>query len=429
MAESPRNPETVRAGRLWSRTFVSLRYRDFRLVWLGSLAEHVGEFMQLTALLWLMNQLTGSPLLLTLLTACRFMPMVFLSAIGGVAADRVNRRNLLIVALLGSICLSLALAILVFIDRVAWWHLIVIALLGGMAVSLNHPTRQAIVPNLVKREHLMNAVSLDSASVMGALMVAGPIAGYIIDNVGVSPTFGPRAAGFLGVSLVFALRVVGVVITIWLLLLARIPSTPPGARRRAVWQNLGEGLKYVRQHTVVFALLALFLLPRLSGESLRSFLPQFADILHVGATGYGLLMAAFGLGAFLGLIGVASLDDYKRKGMLLFVLGCILGLALIGFSVSPWLLLSLLFLVIAGGMAQTFTAVNATLIQRTIPDEVRGRVMSLREVAFGLGPSGGLLFGVMAEYSGVSYTVGLMGIICFAIPLALAFLLPKVRGL
>ena len=164
---------TESAGResFWSLVLASLRYRDFRLVWLGSVTEHLGEFMQTAGILWLVNELTHSPLMLTVVGSVRFIPMLVFPIIGGVVADRVNRRNLLMAALLGAALLSVGLTLLVVTDIIALWHLIVINSLGGVLLSFNHPARHAIVPNLVERKHLLNAISLDTLSVQASGMV------------------------------------------------------------------------------------------------------------------------------------------------------------------------------------------------------------------------------------------------------------------
>ncbi|MFC1968123.1 MFS transporter [Chloroflexota bacterium] len=397
-------------------TFAALKYRNYSLVWLSSWLEHGGQFMETAALLWLVNEMTGSPFLLTLVGFCRLIPMVFISFIGGIVADRVDRRNLLTLSLLGVILLSLSLAILVHTGLVTMTHIIILALLSGVVTSFNHPARQSIMPNLVPKESLMNAITLDSGSVTISRLIGMPIAGYIILMAGVTPVFGLRAAGAL--------------LAIVCLLLARIPPTPPHARKESPWRNLAEGLSYLRGSTIILPLASLFLLPIFSMQSYTNLLPIFAvDVLKIDASGYGLLQGAPGLGALIAIIVIASLRGFRHKGLLLLSVGMVLGLALIAFSGSEWLALSLALLVIVGCMNGAFMALNTTLIQSAISDEVRGRVMSLREVARGLGPVGALLIGAIAEHSGAPFAVAIVGGICLAVCLVLIILMPRVRKL
>src|SRR5512135_632414 len=213
------------------RTFASLGYRDYRLVWLGSVTEHLGEWMELAALLWLVNDLTHSPLMLTIVGSCRFIPMVFFPVLGGMVADKMDRRRLLIGALLLAVCLSIILAVLVKTGIVAVWHIIILSLLSGVATSFNHPARQAMVPNLVKKDHLLNAISLDSASVQASRFIATPIAGYLIAGHGVVPVFGARAIGAL--------------LAVCWLTFVKIDLQPPAVAARAAFRNVVDGLKYV----------------------------------------------------------------------------------------------------------------------------------------------------------------------------------------
>ena len=384
----------------------SLRYRNFRLFWLGSLTEHFGEFMEIAAILWLVNELTHSPLMLTIVGSSRFIPMILFPIVGGIAADRVNRRSMLIASLAGSGLLSICLGVLALTGVIAVWHLIVIGLLAGVSTSFNHPARQAILPNLVNREHLLNAISLDSLSVHGSRMLGMLAGGYFIANLGLWP--------------IFFIRTLGCLVAILWLYFAKIPPTPPAARELAPWRNLAEGFHYMRGNMIILGLLVLYLVPWLAMNTYSNFLPVFADdILSVGAVGYGYLQAAPGLGAIASLIGLTLLTYYKHRFLLLALSGIVLGIGLIGFSISPWFVLSLLLLVVIGGTQNAFVAVNTTLIQGFVPDNMRGRIMGWREVAFGLGPTGSILFGAIARYTGVPFSVTLLGIIC----LLIAFLL------
>lgn len=386
--------------------FASLSNRNFRRVWLGSVTEHLGEFMQLAAILWLVNELTHSTLILTIVGSCRFMPLIIFPIAGGVVADRVDRRRLLIAALLGSTLLSASLVLLTVTRLIIVWHLIIISLLGGITTSFNHPARHGIVPNLVKKEHLLNAIALDSISVQAARMIAMPIAGYVL--------------AFFGAWPIFVLRVLGNLLAVFWLLLANIPPTPATSRTHMPWVNLKEGLCYLQNHSLILGLVLLFLVPRIGHNTYVNFLPVFAnDLVHVGAVGYGYLQGAPGLGAIMSLLGITMLTHYRRKFRLLVGAGMALGTFLISFSVSQWLSLSLLLLVFIGAVETVFNVVNSTLIQTATADDFRGRIMSWREVAFGLGPTGSILFGALAQYTGASVSLGSLGAIFIVIFLLL----------
>ena len=400
---------------LLSRTFVSLSYRDYRLVWLGSVTEHLGEWMELAALLWLVNDLTNSPLMLTIVGSCRFIPMVFFPVLGGMVADRMDRRRLLTIALLAAAVLSIILAVLVQTGSVAMWNIIILSLLGGVATSFNHPARQSMVPNLVRKEHLLNAISLDSASVQASRFIATPIAGFLIANYGVVPVFGARAVGTL--------------LSLCWLRFVRADLQPPSVTHKSGFRNVIDGLKYVRGSLLLLTLIPLYLVPWITQNTSNNFLPIFArDILQIGASGYGFLQAAPGLGALASLITLAAVPYYRVNVSLLFVTSGILGLSLLLFSFSTWPILSLTLLLITGGMITSFMTINTALIQNYISDEMRGRVMSLREIANGVGPAGSLVFGAIAERTSAPFSLALLGGACMAISIFLAFYLSKLSA-
>ena len=382
-------------------------------MWLGSLTEHLGEWMEIAGYIWLARQLTDSPFLITLVGLARYIAMAFVPLIGGVVADRMNRRSLLIATLVFLACNSLALGVLVYAGVVAIWHMFIVGFLSGAAMSFNHPARQAIVPNLVKREHLLNAISLDTISVMGAIVVSGPIAGEILLRAGVAPLFAIRAAGAL-------------LAIVWLLMIKT--NLDPRGERRHPLRNMLEGFSYLRWHLPIAILLSLYLVPMASNRVYTDLLSVFAlDVLHVGAREYGWLYAASGLGAVISLIALAPLGDYRHKGWLLFSTGMALGLSQASYGASPWLFPSLGLVVIMGGTRTAFMAVNATLIQSNIPDEVRGRVMSLREIAMGLGPVGGITAGAIAQYAGAPVAMMTMGGLFFLTALIVALASPNLR--
>lgn len=399
----------------WRLVLVPLGYRNFRLVWLGSVTEHVGEFMELATILWLARGMTDSPLLITLVGTARYIAIMFLSVLGGVAADRFSRRNLLITVLLGSSLLSVSLAVLATTGLIAIWHLILISLLHGVFISFNHPARQAMVPNLINREHLLSAVSVDVLSVRGSSAVGMTLGGYVM--------------AALGAPAVFIVRALGCLLSIAWLLMAHIPPTPPVARTQAPLRNLAEGLGYIRTHSLLMILILFFALPYLLLNTYTNFLPIFArDIMNLGPVGYGWLQGAPGIGGIICLIGAGLFTYYPNKFRLLILSGIILGLALLGFSASAWFFPSMVLLIVVGGMNATLVAFNSAIVQSMLPDEVRGRVLSWREIFFGLGPTLSMVFGAIAQYTGVPFSLGLLAGFCILVSLALIPLAPRFRN-
>ncbi|MBI2304887.1 MAG: MFS transporter [Chloroflexi bacterium] len=399
-----------------STTFASLRYKDYRWMWLGSITEHAGEWAELTAISWLVLDITGSPFWLGLVAFARSGPRLVFPLIGGVVADRINRRNLLMSTLVAFSFLSVILAALVLTHQVQVWQIFLLVLLGGIAQCFNHPARATILPNLVPRQDLVNAVSLDMASVTGSRIFGPPLAGLFIGTFGISGVLGVRALGAL--------------VTLIMLLFIDTPLTPFSARKASVLQNFSESTSYLKSNSFVFFLITLWVIPFLLVMPYVALLPVFArDILKVGPEGYGLLMGAPGLGAIVGVFTLASIRDFRRKGQLIFACGVALGVFLLSFAFSKWFALSLFMVFIAGGTNAVYQATNNSLLQLNIPDALRGRIMSFREVATGMEPLGNLVLGAGAELMGAPLALGIQGVVCSLVSLASAALLRNVRRL
>jgi MFS family permease len=381
---------------------------------MGSVTEHLGEWMETTALLWLLNQMTDSPFMGTLMMTLRFLPMVVFAFIGGVAADRLNRRLLLSLALAAAAVISIALAVLIHTGLLRPWHILVSAVLSGVVSSFNHPARNTLVPNLVKKEHYLNAITLDNASVTVSRIIGAPLAGFIISYAGVTPVLG--------------LKAVGAILSIMWLRWIHTPETPVEAKKETPFHNLTEGMQYVGQHKPVLTQVLLYLLPFFVTNSYTGLLPYFAtNNLHVGPELYGVLNAAPGAGALLATFVLAYFVNLRRKGLVLLLGGIAQGLGLIFFAGSTFYLLGLLLLAVVGGANTIFMTLNNTIIQEMIPDYVRGRVMSLREVSMGLGPSGSLVAGVIAGVLNVPIALGATGGVAIALLLGVLVAFPQAR--
>jgi len=399
-------------------TFASLRqYHNFRLLWLGSVAEHGGQLIEMLGISWLLYDMTGSAFYLMLMGFVRAVPHLFLPPLGGVVADRMDRRLLLALTLAGMAALSLWLTILVYMGTVEVWHIMAISLGNGILISFNHPARNTLVPNVVRREHLMNAVALDTASVNGSRIVGPPVAGAMIMLFGMSSVFGFRALGAL--------------IAMYTTFLLQVPPTPPQARQLGWGQNFGEGLAYIRQSPVVLTLIVLFAIPTISSMQNLNVAPIFAkDILQVGEFGLGLMQGALGLGSMAGTLGIASLGtDYRHKGWLLFILGIALGGTIALFAVTPWFIPSLFVLGGIGAATTAYQAAVTTNLQNVISDEMRGRVMSVREILLGVGPFLALGLGAAIDVYGAILITALAGLATVALIVAVTSIFPTVRRL
>lgn len=366
----------------------ALQSREFRIFWFGQLVSLTGTWVQSVAQQWLVLKLTGSAFALGLVTTVQFTPLLLLSLIAGAVADRVPKRNLLLVTQLASALLAVLLGVLVATGTVRYWHVLVIAGTLGTINAFYTPARQAFVPELVKKEALLNAVALNSAIFNGARVIGPAVGGILVASLGLSLNFFLNAASFLAViaSLLF------------------IKPRPVDVRRKeeSVLQNVKEGLAYIREAPVVLTILALVGVASLFGLNFTTLMPLFARfVLHVGSDGYGFLMAAMGIGS---LAGAISLAFFNRRDLAKrFIYGGVIGLTvtetLFGFSrIYP---LSIVLLVIVGLSSTLFTTTANTRILSMTPNRLQGRVMSVYSLMFlGMTPFGSFFSGLLAQHFG-----------------------------
>lgn len=424
---SPQRPGVAKGrSQDWRRTFAALRLRNYRWYWLGMLASFFGMQMQMPTQAWLAYELTHSPFKLGLVSAAWGFPILIFSLFGGVIADRVQKRNLLIVSQACAGVITLAVAILISTGLIRYWQLLIAALLSGTTFAFNMPGRQAIVPELVPREALFNAIALNVGG-MNVTRMAGPaLAGVLISVIGTAGVYYTAAGCY-----VFAIAS-----------LAMLPLTSKVGLRPGVsmMKDLVEGLRYVRGHSLVLTLLGMELVLVLFGMPFQTLMPAFAELLKVEALGFGFLMAMVGIGAVLGSLVIASLSDFRSKGELLLIAGITFGITLVLFANAGSLgtllnmeassfYLSLFFLLLVGAASTGYMTTNNTLIQTSITDEVRGRVMSIYLMTIGMMPLGTLPAGAIAESLGASLPVAMGGTVLAAFMLAVAFFHPSVRHL
>lgn len=346
------------------RAIVALEYRDFRILFLASLVSALGGTLQQTANMWQLWELTGSPAHLGLQGLARAIPTLVLSLAGGVIADRFDRRKIIMLPHAVNGATALALAALSVGALVEPWHIYAVTLIGSAMMSLSAPARRAIVVNLVPRHHLVNAMALNSSEHQFARIIGPAMAGLLIATVGYPLAYGANAVAHL-----FTFVALGFIY------LGPAPVRPRGNPL----QNLMEGLAFVRFRSIILVLLATDSAATFFGAYLV-LLPIFADRLGAGATGFGILSAAPGVGAVLGAMVVMWLGDFRYKGYFVVVSILAYCACLVGLALSPWLGVAVLM---AGALGLTdslqATARNA-VIQLVTPDELRGRVSSFQHM-------------------------------------------------
>lgn len=401
-------------GRL--AVFSSLRYRDFRLLWLGVLFTSSGQWMEQVAMGWLILELTDSPFMLGAKMFFRSIPLLFFGSIGGVAADRIDRKKMMIIGQIAIMVIIFVLAVLTVTGLVNIWHVFIASFLTGTAWSFMIPVRQAMVPDLVEKKDLMNAIALNSAAFQMTRILGPAVAGFLVGMVGVGGAFFVQTAAYT--------------LVILFVVLMRIPDTLSSARHSSMWHNLREGFQYVGKNRNVLALLLLALFPMIFGMPYTSIMPVFArDVLDIGASGLGILMAAPGIGALAAALTLAGLKNFKRKGLLLLVGATMFGVTLIAFALTSWLPLALVFLVFVGLSNVSFMATNNTLLQTIVPNEVRGRVMGIYSLDMGLVPFGGLIAGSMASLFGAPAALAIMGAVLAIFVIIIGIKVPSIRQL
>ncbi|MBC7321496.1 MFS transporter [bacterium] len=381
-------------------TFESLRYRNFRLFWSGQLISLIGSWIQNVAQGWLVLELTNSSFLLGLVNSVGSLPVLFFSMIAGVIADRVRKRNLIIITQISLTLLAFILGVLTSTGLVRIWHVLIIVFLVGIVNAFDMPTRQSFVIELVGRESLMNAIALNS-SIFNAARIIGPaIAGIMVSSVGVAGCFYINAISFIPV-------IIGLSLINGEFRVEREDDS------RSLLEDLRLGLRYLKSNREVLLIIVMIAVNSIFGMPYTVFMPVFArDVFKVGARGLGFLMASVGIGALIGALFVASIGRYRKKGRILFTGLFSFSTSLIIFSLSKNYILGLLALTFTGFFMIMFTATANTLVQTYTRDDMRGRVMSIYTTFFaGMTPLGSLQAGAISSLWGAPTAVLLGGII------------------
>ena len=386
---------TIKQG----EAFRALRNRDYRLLWIGQLGHSAALWVETVARSWLIWELTGSATLLATVNLLRAIPMLILGLLAGVAADRFDKRKLLIVTKSVTLTNYLIMATLITTGAVQVWHVLVSAFVMGSSMAFEQPTRTSLVPSLVGKDELTNAVALNSAA-MNITRVAGPAAaGLLIAPLGVGGVYYISAGVYIG--------------TLIATIMMRVPPTRARAMETSAWADLAEGFRYVYREKTILVLMILALIPMVFGMPYMTLMPIFADrILNIGASGLGWLYSSSGVGALLAVFAIASLGRVNRKGLLAVIGIFAFGAFLMVFSQSVWVPLSIAMMVLIGFAGTVFRVLINTSLLETSPPELHGRVMAFYTLDRGLVPLGTMTVGPLADVIGAPLAELIMGGIC-----------------
>jgi MFS family permease len=400
------------------QTFSALRHYNFRLYFIGLLISVIGTWAQTVAQQWLVYDLTGSALALGQVTFVMAIPVLIFGPWAGVVIDRVSQRNLLIITQVVQLLQAVALAMLTFSGLIQVWHIIVLSAVRGLANAFDAPARQSFYVQLVdSKEDMSNAIAMNS-TLMSLAQILGPsLGGILVATLGTAWAFTINAISFFAILIA--------------LLLLRLK---PHVRKPAIQSPLAdllEGLRYIWHTRTIAVLMVIVLAVALFGANYRTLMPVLTrEVLGRGEVAFGLLNAASGVGSMIGALLVAYLSTRPRRGRYLNLVNLALPLMLIALALSRSYVLSLAILVLVGMSHTPQLSLSNMLIQSQIPDEVRGRVMSVYTLLiFGAFPIGGLIAGALADAVGTPLALAFSAGAVLLVSLGARAIMPQIQKL
>ena len=396
-------------------TFESLQFRNFRWLILGSLASFLAMNMQIVTRGWLILRLTDdSPLALSLVMMAFGLPMIVVSPIGGALADRVSRKGLVMFSQGGNAVLTLFLATLDLTDLIRFWHLLAIGFVNGSLMAVNLPSRQSLISDIVPPDNVMNAISLNNS------------------GMNLSRIIGPAFAGLL----IIFIETAGVFYLIALLYVCSVLSTSfvlenvrsSGRDRKGIFSDIGDGFAYAASNPTILCLIILLFAGSLFGWPFIALLPAWGrEVLDVQSDGLGFLMMITGIGALAGSLMLASMTKMVRRGKFLIAISLGWGIGIALFSQSGTYAFVIPLLIILGLFNALFMSLNMTLLQTYVTEEMRGRIMSIILMTFGVMPLSVVPFAAMAEKIGTPDALTISGIALFVFSAVFAITNHQIR--
>ena len=378
--------------------FAAFQFREYRYFWLAATFSNIGMWTLIYGRLWLMHKLTESPLMVGLVTTASLGPLLIFSLFGGVVADRANRLKLLRLTRAMFAALAVLTGVLIATEVIRDWHVIAISVATGMLLSFDIPSRSAMLPALVPRDHLAGAIALYSIVFGGAAVVG--------------PAFFAPLVNLWGLEGVFFIIGASYVLTVGALMFMNPCDHTPTARSTAIFQGLIDGIRYTSRHHIIAGVIALAMVVGMFGMPFDTLLPVLADkILTGGIDTYGRLLFSAGVGGLVATLAIVSLGSRVHPARFLVVSGIGFGLALLSLSRVTWFPGAAVTIGLIGAFRLVFDVMSTTLIQSLAEDQFRGRVMSILMFSWGMTALGGLQMGALGQSLGVSFALGLGGLV------------------
>ena len=408
--------ETLSGSQRLLQALSALRHRNYRLYWLGQLSSVLAQNMEGVAQGWLVLELTNSPLLLGLTGLAFAAPTIALTLVGGVIADRADRRRIMILSQSVSATTFFLLATLIVVGWIALWHVIVVAIISGCVRAFDRPSRMALLPQMVPKDDIANAVAVGGTIWQLNRLVGPALAGIMIYLVGIGATF------------YFCFVASLVAVCLWLGI--RLSTQPTAPAAGSVLHHMAEGLNFIRTNEIYFIFITIIFFNSAFGMSYLILMPVFArNVLDVGSQGFGFLQSFGGAGALAGVLAVAWFSHARGKGQQSLLGAFVFGVLLISFAFSKSYPLSLILAFALGVASQFYMTTISTVLQINLPNELRGRVMGIYGLAWELMPIGGMIAGAIAEFAGAPIAVGFGGFMVAMMALFVAIFYPSVRRL
>jgi MFS family permease len=407
---------TVPGSQRLLQALSALRHRNYRLYWFGQLSSVLAQNMEGVAQSWLVLELTDSPLLLGLTGLTFAAPTILLTLLGGVIADRADRRRIMILSQSASALNFLIIGTLVVTESIAQWHVMTLAFVSGCVRAFDRPSRMALLPQMVPKEDIPNAVAVGGTIWQLNRLVGPAVAGMAIYLIGIGPTY--------YFCFVASISAVG----LWLPI--RIESRATALAAAGLVQHMIDGLRFIRANEIYYTFIGMTFFNSVFGMSYLILMPVFArNVLDVGSQGFGFLQSTGGAGALCGVLAAAYFSHAGGKGLQAIGGAVTFGLLIMVFAFSKSYPLSLALAFFLGLSSQLYMTTINTILQVNLPDQLRGRVMGIFGLTWDLMPVGGMIAGAIAEFAGAPVAVGFGGLMVAAMAAFVAIALPNIRRL